>query len=112
MTDARCEPKSRQQPRPPIVIGGSGRIRTLAIVARHADQWDASFVPDPDRWREISGVLDDHCSRIGRDPTTITRSVHLAWNATDASEAPRRIFTSAFSKLLIYDVPVSSVLQG
>jgi alkanesulfonate monooxygenase SsuD/methylene tetrahydromethanopterin reductase-like flavin-dependent oxidoreductase (luciferase family) len=40
LTGARCEPKPMQRPHPPIMIGGTGRKRTLRIVARHAQMWD------------------------------------------------------------------------
>src|SRR5437899_2819737 len=33
LTDARCEPKPVQKPRPPLVIGGAGEKRTLRAVA-------------------------------------------------------------------------------
>lgn len=79
LTNARCEPKPVQQPRPPIVIGGSGPKRTLAVVARFADQWDGAFAKDPETWQATSAVLDDHCSRVGRDPSEIERSIHLPW---------------------------------
>ena len=41
VTDARCEPKSVQEPHPPIVIGGTGERRTIPLVARWADHWNA-----------------------------------------------------------------------
>ncbi|MFV0523210.1 MAG: LLM class F420-dependent oxidoreductase [Acidimicrobiales bacterium] len=83
LTDARCEPKPVQRPNPPIVIGGSGPKRTLAIVARHADQWDGGFAADPTAWLSLSEILDGHCADIGRDPGEISRSIHLAWAPDD-----------------------------
>ncbi len=78
ITNARCEPKPHQQPHPPIVIGGSGKKRTLAVAARWAQHWDGSFA-EPDRWREANDALLGHCQRIGRDPGEIRRSIHIAW---------------------------------
>lgn len=83
LTNARCEPKPRQRPHPPIIIGGSGRKRTLAIAARYAQQWDAAFPKDVPTWQELNAVLDEHCARIGRDPAEITRSVQFPWAADD-----------------------------
>ncbi|MCP3990094.1 MAG: TIGR03560 family F420-dependent LLM class oxidoreductase [Actinomycetia bacterium] len=80
ITDARCEPKPIQRPHPPLVIGGSGKKRTLAVVARWAQQWDASF-SNPEGWKESNDALLGHCERIGRDQNEIKRSVHLAWPA-------------------------------
>jgi len=80
ITDARCEPKPVQKPHPPLVIGGSGKKRTLAVVARWAQGWDGGFAK-PDAWREANDALIGHCERIGRDHAEIVRSVHVAWEA-------------------------------
>ena len=79
LRDARCEPKPVQRPCPPIVIGGTGRRRTLRTVARWADHWNA-IVPTPERWSELRSVLDDHCAAEGRDPREIESSVNLRFD--------------------------------
>lgn len=86
---AVCEPKPVQRPGPPMMIGAAGR-RSLRIVAEQADIWNCptlraaaarGAVPsvggDVAEFRRLSGVLDEHCAAIGRDPATITRSVQL-----------------------------------
>lgn len=85
ITDARCEPKPVQNPLP-ILIGGSGRRRTLAVVAKWAHKWDAGF-GSVDDWREKNDVLIGHCERIGRNPAEIKRTAHIAWEA-GADPAP------------------------
>ncbi len=77
LTEAYCEPKCLQQPRPPIVVGGKGRKRTLRTAARLADQWDMTFPESPAAWSELNDVLLAHCSDVGRDPGEVTRSIHL-----------------------------------
>lgn len=57
----------------PVLVGGSGEGRTLPIVAEHADIWH-SFL-EGDAFVHASGVLDDRCRSIGRDPGAIERSV-------------------------------------
>ena len=49
----------------PIVIGGSGEKKTLRVVARHADVWNAFGTPE--RIAHKISVLGDHCSAVGRD---------------------------------------------
>ncbi len=83
LADARCEPKPVQQPRPPIVIGGKGEKRTLRVVARFADYWDAMFHEDTASWLRLNEILLAHCEEVGRDPSQIRRSVHLRWGADD-----------------------------
>ncbi len=75
LRDAQCEPKPVQE-RLPIWIGGGGEKVTLRIAAQHADGWNVPFIP-PDLWARKAGVLDAHCERLGRDPSTITKSVNV-----------------------------------
>ena len=71
---ARCEPKPSQRPGPPLTIGGTGEKLTLRVVATHADRWNFNG-PDVAEFIRLNGVLDEHCRAVGRDPSTITRSV-------------------------------------
>jgi alkanesulfonate monooxygenase SsuD/methylene tetrahydromethanopterin reductase-like flavin-dependent oxidoreductase (luciferase family) len=75
LTGAFCNPKPVQQPHPPILIGGRATA-TLRVAAEHADIWN---IPggDIDDVTERSAMLDRYCTEIGRDPATITRSIHL-----------------------------------
>jgi F420-dependent oxidoreductase-like protein len=71
---ATMRPRPAQQPRIPLLIGGAGERRTLAIVARYADEWNMTGAT-PDRFRVKNAALLEHCRRVGRDPATIRRSV-------------------------------------
>jgi alkanesulfonate monooxygenase SsuD/methylene tetrahydromethanopterin reductase-like flavin-dependent oxidoreductase (luciferase family) len=62
------------QARLPLVVGGSGEKRTLRIVARFADWWNADG-NDPTEFARLSGVLDEHCAAVGRDPASIRRTI-------------------------------------
>ncbi len=92
---AISEPKPIQKPHPPIVIGGTGRQRTLRAVARFAQHWDA-LRADAAEWAELREVLHGHCEAVGRDPSEITCSVHLSYGPDDdpsavADEAAQRL---------------------
>lgn len=81
--------EARNEPRPvqrhiPIWIGGGGEKRTLRIAARHADGWNVPFVT-PDQFAHKCAVLDRHCADIGRDPSSITKSVNLGLAYTEES---------------------------
>ncbi len=107
LTDARCEPKPVQRPRPPIVIGGKGPTRTLRTAARFADHWDMTFPESPGEWKALDEVLVGHCAAIGRDPASIRRSVHLSWPAdADPSELAdsAHSFTAAGVDLVIFSM--------
>ena len=68
----------RIEPRPvqahvPIMIGGAGEKKTLRIVARHADMWNAFGTPETLAAKDA--ILRAHCADVGRDPEAIERSV-------------------------------------
>lgn len=69
-------PKPVQQPHPPILIGGRSAA-LLRVVAEHADMWN---VPGHDIDDAISRsvLLDRYCSENGRDPASVTRSIHIS----------------------------------
>lgn len=75
LTGAFCSPKPLQRPHPPILIGGRS-APVLRVAAEHADLWN---IPggDIDDVVHRSALLDRSCAEIGRDPASITRSIHL-----------------------------------
>jgi F420-dependent oxidoreductase-like protein len=85
LKNAYCEPKPVQKPYPPIVIGGGGEKLTLRIVAQYADIWNLPGGPI-ELFQHKSQVLDEHCAAIGRDPSTIERSVQLVINPNNLQE--------------------------
>lgn len=88
LTGTRNEPKPVQPGGPPLLIGGSG-TRMLRIIAAHADIWN---VPGPPHaslefLAERSHELDQQCTAVGRDPSTVTRSVQMILPGDDALAA-------------------------
>ena len=75
LTGAFGNPKPVQRPHPPILVGGRSAA-TLRVAAEHADLWN---IPggDLDDVVRRSALLDRYCAEIGRDPASITRSIHL-----------------------------------
>lgn len=70
-------PRPRQQPAPPIWIGGKGGDRLLDLVVRHADGWNTVWVWSPRAYGERVAALGRACERIGRDPASVALSVGL-----------------------------------
>lgn len=75
LTGAFANPKPVQDPHPPIMIGGRATA-TLRVVAEHADLWNHTG-EDLDDAVSRSALLDRYCAEIGRDPASITRSIHV-----------------------------------
>ena len=56
----------------PILIGGSGERKTLRLVAKYGD--GCNLFGGPDQIKHLLGVLERHCSDVGRDPAQITKT--------------------------------------
>ena len=67
------------QKRLPIWIGGLGEKKTLRLVAKHADGWNAAYT-SVEHFTYLSGVLDSWCEKQNRDPATLQRSINLTFN--------------------------------
>lgn len=74
LQDALLLPRPQRPGGPPILIGGSGRKRTLPLVARYAGHWNA-VAPAPEAFREMSAYLDGLLKENGRQPGEVTRSL-------------------------------------
>ena len=72
--DALAAPRPMQA-HLPILIGGSGPQKTLRIVARHADLWNA--YGSPESLSATDAILRDRCIEVGRDEAEIERTVNL-----------------------------------
>ena len=81
-----------QRPRgPEIMIGGNGPKRTLPLVVRFADIWNASFL-SPEVFEERSIMLDQLLRTAGRNPSDVKRTVMLSFTfARDMEELDRRL---------------------
>jgi len=67
-------PRADGRRRPNIIVGGSGKPRSLRIAAQYADEYNTSGC-SPEEVAIVQRDLDAACEAIGRDPRTITRSV-------------------------------------
>ena len=74
LRDAVLMPRSPRPGGPPIVIGGNGPRRTLPLVARYADEWNAVLVT-PERFAELNARLDKLLQEAGRSPEAVRRTL-------------------------------------
>lgn len=90
----------------PILIGGGGEKKTLRYTAEHADIWHG--FGKPEKIRHKNGVLDGHCSDIGRDPDEIERSCGASPAEVDLGddlvEAGATLITLGFDGRSGYDL--------
>jgi F420-dependent oxidoreductase-like protein len=76
----------------PILIGGSGPTKTLPLVARSADLWNA--FGSPDSLTASDAILREHCAAIGRDPEAIERTVNLNVVVRSSRAKAERVWAS------------------
>jgi alkanesulfonate monooxygenase SsuD/methylene tetrahydromethanopterin reductase-like flavin-dependent oxidoreductase (luciferase family) len=60
-------PKPVQKPRPPIIVGGRAKPRTVRAAIAHADEYNTVF-PTVEEARERKQILDDAARAAGREP--------------------------------------------
>lgn len=67
-------PRPQRPDGPPILIGGNGSIRTLPLVAKFAQEWNAILIP-PAEIARLNALLDEYSKIQGRLPEEIRRSL-------------------------------------
>ena len=84
MRDALCRPLPVQK-HLPMLIGGSGRQKTLRVVAQYADGWNTSG--SIEEVQDALATLTRHCDEIGRDIATIEKTVSFPIVLRDDADA-------------------------
>jgi len=74
LQDAVLRPRPLRPEGVPIMIGGGGERRTLRLVATYASDWNPGFT-DPDGFQRKDARLREYCRELGRDPSTIRRTL-------------------------------------
>ncbi|MFI6068649.1 LLM class F420-dependent oxidoreductase [Micromonospora sp. NPDC051227] len=88
--DSPALPKPVQQPRPPILLGGTGPKRTPRLAARYADEFNLPFASVSDTAAQFDRVRAA-CVEIGRDPAGMvwSNALVLCCGRDDAEVARR-----------------------
>ncbi|HEY8447007.1 MAG TPA: LLM class flavin-dependent oxidoreductase [Thermomicrobiales bacterium] len=118
----RITPPPVQQPRPPIMVAGSGRRVTLRQVAQYADACNfgpgrnTGRVRSQDAVRETLDTLRQHCEAVGRPYEEIFRTHFTSWlllaeTETAAEAKLRRYYPDGLTEELkatrVYGTPES-----
>ncbi|GAB2737938.1 LLM class F420-dependent oxidoreductase [Kitasatospora kifunensis] len=74
LAETICVPRPLRNPRPPIIIGGSGEKKTLRLVAQYADACNL-FGTSIEEVSHKLDVLRAHCADVGRDYAAIEKTV-------------------------------------
>lgn len=81
-------PRPLQQPRPPIIVGGRAKPRTVAAAVRHADEYNL-VSPSLEDARERAGVLRDAAREADREPLVVSMMTGCVVGLDDDAVADR-----------------------
>jgi F420-dependent oxidoreductase-like protein len=96
LADSPALPKPVQRPHPPIIVGGKGAVRTPALAARFADEFNVPF-SDVDTSREQFDRVRAACRELGRDDPVLSVAQTVAVGRNDA-EVRRRLEATGYSR--------------
>jgi len=90
LKDAVLLPRPQRPGGPPILVGGNGPKRTLPMVARYADEWNAVFL-DVATYKERTERLNNLLDERGRARDAVKRSLmtRVVYGRTDAEVKAR-----------------------
>jgi F420-dependent oxidoreductase-like protein len=71
LADSDPRPKPVQAPHPNLIVGGSGRPRSVALAARWADEYN-TLSTAPDECRALGERIAEACAREGREPLRLS----------------------------------------
>ncbi|HYM96031.1 MAG TPA: LLM class flavin-dependent oxidoreductase, partial [Candidatus Sulfotelmatobacter sp.] len=74
----RSDPKPPRDGSIPLLMGGRGEKRAMPMMAKEAAEWNVGF-DGPERYRHQSEVFDACCRDIGRDPSSVRRSIMTSY---------------------------------
>jgi F420-dependent oxidoreductase-like protein len=74
LAETICSPRPIQQPRPRVLVAGSGERKTLRLVARYADACNM-FAVGPAAVAQKLEVLARHCETEDRDPASVAKTI-------------------------------------
>ena len=90
VTDSPALPKPAQRPRPPVLVGGGGAVRTPRLAARYADEFNIGFRSVADSG-VIFGRVRDACATAGREAgSMIYSAAQVVCCGRDDAEVARR----------------------
>ena len=87
LADSDPRPKPVQAPHPPLIVGGRGGPRSVALAARWADEYN-TVSPTPDDCRALKQRIAEACAREEREPLPLSVMTGLI---RDPGEAVREL---------------------
>ncbi len=89
LTDSPALPKPVQQPHPPIIIGGGGKVRTPGLAARFANEFNMPFSSIDDTKEQFRRVLKA-CDERGRTTDIVLSAAQVLCIGESEPDVARR----------------------
>jgi len=81
-------PRPVQRPRPPIIVGGKAKPRTVAAAIRHADEYNTTF-PSVEEARQRAAAVAEAARTAGRTPLRFSMMTGCVVGRDDAEVRDR-----------------------
>jgi F420-dependent oxidoreductase-like protein len=95
LKEGRLLPRPVQRPRPPLIVGGLARRRTVSAAIRWADEYN-TYAADLEECRKRSAFIVSECEAASRDPATLPVSLaSLCIIGTSEADVSRRVVAAA-----------------
>jgi alkanesulfonate monooxygenase SsuD/methylene tetrahydromethanopterin reductase-like flavin-dependent oxidoreductase (luciferase family) len=96
--DCELVPRGPRPNGPPILVGAGGE-RMLHLVAAHADLWNGCWYRQPDDADRGLAAISAACSDVGRDPSSLGRTVGIWVDAGEPSNSNRSPLRESASEI-------------
>jgi F420-dependent oxidoreductase-like protein len=83
LADSDPRPKPVQAPHPPLIVGGRGGKRSVALAARWADEYN-TVSPTPEECRALKERIAEACAREEREPLPLSVMTGLVRDPDEA----------------------------
>ncbi|HEY6961046.1 MAG TPA: LLM class flavin-dependent oxidoreductase [Gaiellaceae bacterium] len=93
-------PKPVQRPRPPIIVGGRAKPRTVAAAVAYADEYNTVW-PSVDEARERKQRVDDAAAAAGREPLRFSAMLNLKGSADELEEQLRPYADAGVDRVML-----------
>jgi len=93
-------PKPVQRPRPPIIVGGRGKPRTIAAAVAHADEYN-TFAATVAEARERKLRVDEAAAHAGRDPLRFSVMTSAGGSAHELEERLRAYADAGAERVML-----------
>ena len=87
LVDSDPLPKPVQSPHPPLIVGGRGGPRSVALAARWADEYNTVYAT-AEQCRERRERIAEACAELGREPLTFSLMTSFAINGDPDNHPP------------------------